>query len=105
SGRLRAGRAAPGQRSDAGRAGRAGRPRAVPSRGCSAGDPLRAAGLRRGGERAPLTVMKSSLDILVSSPKFEYTADQRQLIAFCQESVERLIRLVKDILDVSKIEA
>ncbi len=55
--------------------------------------------------RTPLTVMKSSLDILVSSPKFEYTADQRQLIAFCQESVERLIRLVKDILDVSKIEA
>lgn len=55
--------------------------------------------------RTPLTVMKSSLDILVSSPKFEYTTDQRQLIAFCQESVERLIRLVKDILDVSKIEA
>src|SRR5258705_6812261 len=55
--------------------------------------------------RTPLTVMKSSLDILVSSPKFEYTADQRQLIAFCQESVERLIRLVKDILDVSKREA
>jgi len=55
--------------------------------------------------RTPLTVMKSSLDILVSSPKFEYTADQRQLIAFCQESVDRLIRLVKDILDVSKIEA
>src|SRR5882672_823326 len=55
--------------------------------------------------RTPLTVMKSSLDILVSSPKFEYTADQRQLIAFCQESVERLIRLVKDILDVSRIEA
>jgi signal transduction histidine kinase len=55
--------------------------------------------------RTPLTVMKSSLDILVTSPKFEYTADQRQLIAFCQESVERLIRLVKDILDVSKIEA
>ena len=55
--------------------------------------------------RTPLTVMKSSLDILVSSPKFQYTADQRQLIAFCQESVERLIRLVKDILDVSKIEA
>jgi signal transduction histidine kinase len=55
--------------------------------------------------RTPLTVMKASLDILVTNPRFEYTADQRQLIAFCQESVDRLIRLVKDILDVSKIEA
>ena len=55
--------------------------------------------------RTPLTVMKSSLDILVSNPNFSYTTDQRSLIAFCQESVERLIRLVKDILDVSKIEA
>ena len=55
--------------------------------------------------RTPLTVMKSSLDILVSDGKFEYTTDQRQLLAFCQESVERLIRLVKDILDVSRIEA
>lgn len=55
--------------------------------------------------RTPLTVMKSSLDLLVSSTQFDYTSDQRQLIAFCQESVERLIRLVKDILDVSKIEA
>jgi signal transduction histidine kinase len=55
--------------------------------------------------RTPLTVMKSSLDILVNSNQFTYSNDQRQLIAFCQESVERLIRLVKDILDVSKIEA
>lgn len=55
--------------------------------------------------RTPLTVIKSSLDVLVHSPQFEYSTDQRQLIGFCQESVERLIRLVKDILDVSKIEA
>jgi signal transduction histidine kinase len=55
--------------------------------------------------RTPLTVMKSSLDLLVGGKQFEYTEDQRQLIAFCQESVERLIRLVKDILDISKIEA
>jgi signal transduction histidine kinase len=55
--------------------------------------------------RTPLTVMKSSLDILVNTGQFSYSTDQRQLIAFCQESVERLIRLVKDILDVSKIEA
>jgi signal transduction histidine kinase len=55
--------------------------------------------------RTPLTVMKSSLDLLVSSSHFDEAGDQRQLIAFCQESVDRLIRLVKDILDVSKIEA
>lgn len=55
--------------------------------------------------RTPLTVMKASLDILVTNRRFQYSPDQRQLIAFCQESVERLIRLVKDILDVSKIEA
>ena len=55
--------------------------------------------------RTPLTVMKSSLDLLVTSSQFTYSNDQRQLIAFCQESVERLIGLVRDILDVSKIEA
>jgi len=55
--------------------------------------------------RTPLTVMKSSLDLLANSKGFEYSDDQRQLIYFCQESVERLTRLVKDILDISKIEA
>jgi signal transduction histidine kinase len=55
--------------------------------------------------RTPLTVMKSSLDLLVNGQGFDYSEDQRQLIYFCQESVERLIRLVKDILDISKIEA
>ena len=55
--------------------------------------------------RTPLTVMKGSLDLLVGGKQFQYTEDQRQLIAFCQESVERLIRLVKDILDISRIEA
>jgi len=55
--------------------------------------------------RTPLTVMKSSLDLLINSAQFTYSTDQRQLMAFCQESVERLIGLVKDILDVSKIEA
>ena len=55
--------------------------------------------------RTPLTVIKSSLDVLVANKAFTYTTDQRQLIAFCQQSVERLIQLVKDILDVSKIEA
>ena len=55
--------------------------------------------------RTPLTVIKSSLDVLVHSPQFQYSPDQRQLIGFCQESVDRLIRLVRDILDVSKIDA
>lgn len=55
--------------------------------------------------RTPLTVMKSSLDVLMNSMHVDYSDDQRQLIAFCQESVERLIGLVRDILDVSKIEA
>jgi signal transduction histidine kinase len=55
--------------------------------------------------RTPLTVMKSSLDILTNTPQFAYTTDQMQMMAFCQESVERLIGLVRDILDVSRIEA
>ncbi|MGH7680790.1 MAG: ATP-binding protein [Candidatus Eiseniibacteriota bacterium] len=55
--------------------------------------------------RTPLTVMKSSLDILTNTPQFTYNNDQMQMMAFCQESVERLIGLVRDILDISRIEA
>ena len=55
--------------------------------------------------RTPLTVMKSSLDILMNTPQFTYNNDQMQMLAFCQESVERLIGLVRDILDISRIEA
>ena len=55
--------------------------------------------------RTPLTSIKGSLEILNDERFFASTAQQKDLLGICQDSVERLIAQINDILDFSKIEA
>lgn len=54
--------------------------------------------------RAPLANISGSLQLLLDEPN-ELTPKQRELLALTTEQVERLARLVKGILNVSRIEA
>ena len=55
--------------------------------------------------RTPLTSIKGSLHLLLLDDSRPLEATQRELLAICLNNTERLIRLITDILDVSKIEA
>jgi PAS domain S-box-containing protein len=53
--------------------------------------------------RTPLTSMKGSLQFILGKGK-GLTETERELLSVCQRNTERLIRLINDILDISKIE-
>jgi signal transduction histidine kinase len=55
--------------------------------------------------RTPLTSIKGSLHLLLSDPALELDATQRQLVDISVKNTDRLIRLITNILDISKIEA
>lgn len=54
--------------------------------------------------KTPLTSMKGSLQFIMNKGK-QLTVTERELLAVCLRNTERLIRLINDILDISKIEA
>ena len=54
--------------------------------------------------KTPLTSMKGSLQFIMSNGK-RLTVTERELLSVCLRNTERLIRLINDILDISKIEA
>jgi len=54
--------------------------------------------------KTPLTSMKGSLQLILGKGK-GLTETERELIRVCHRNTDRLIRLIKDILDISKIEA
>lgn len=54
--------------------------------------------------KTPLTSMKGSLQLLLSKEERSAAAD-RELLEICLRNTDRLIRLINDILDISKIEA
>jgi two-component system sensor histidine kinase VicK len=54
--------------------------------------------------KTPLTSMKGSLQFIMSKGKW-LTPTERELLAVCLRNTDRLIRLINDILDISKIEA
>jgi len=55
--------------------------------------------------RTPLTSIKGSLHLLLSDPSLRLDATQRQLVDISVKNTDRLIRLITNILDISKIEA
>jgi PAS domain S-box-containing protein len=52
--------------------------------------------------KTPLTSMKGSLQFILGKGKFNDT--ERELLSVCLRNTDRLIRLISDILDVSRIE-
>ena len=55
--------------------------------------------------RTPLTSIKGSLHLLLSDPALSLDDTQQQLIDISLKNTDRLIRLITNILDISKIEA
>ncbi|HET8578524.1 MAG TPA: GAF domain-containing protein [Methylomirabilota bacterium] len=55
--------------------------------------------------RTPLTSIKGSLHLLLSDPALELDETQRHLVDISVKNTDRLIRLITNILDISKIEA
>ncbi len=55
--------------------------------------------------RTPLTSIKGSLGLLIGGAGGELPAKMTQLLTIAQNNSDRLIRLINDILDISKIEA
>ena len=53
----------------------------------------------------PLSVIKESMDMILDKLAGEVSGDQREILEIGKRSTERLIRLVSDLLDISKIEA
>ncbi|HWQ68728.1 MAG TPA: ATP-binding protein, partial [Patescibacteria group bacterium] len=54
--------------------------------------------------RTPLTSIKGSLQLIMGSAQ-ELLPFQQELLAICLRNADRLIRLVSDVLDISRIEA
>ena len=55
--------------------------------------------------RTPLTAIRGSLQLLLADPDSVPDADNRRLLETALHSCERLVRIVSDILDISRIEA
>ena len=55
--------------------------------------------------RTPMTSIKGSLDLLLGGFAGEMSGETRELLVIAQSGCERLIRLINDVLDLSKIEA
>ena len=54
--------------------------------------------------KTPLTSMKGSLQFIMNKAKW-LTGTEREMLAVCLRNTERLIRLIGDILDISRIES
>jgi PAS domain S-box-containing protein len=55
--------------------------------------------------RTPLTAIRGSLQLLVADERSIPDDDDRQLLQVALKSCERLVRIINDILDISKMEA
>jgi len=55
--------------------------------------------------RAPLAVFKGALDNLADGLHGELTPDQKEPVIMCQKELNRLTRLVRDLLELARIES
>ncbi|MBI4459440.1 MAG: PAS domain-containing protein [Acidobacteria bacterium] len=55
--------------------------------------------------RTPMTSIKGSLELLLGGYGGELAAETTELLGICLTAVDRLIRLINDLLDISKIES
>ncbi len=55
--------------------------------------------------RTPLTSIKGALQLVMDDPELVPNALQAELLGICLNNTDRLIRLINDILDISKIES
>ncbi len=55
--------------------------------------------------RTPLTSIKGALQLVTDDPELAPNALQAELLGICLNNTDRLIRLINDILDISKIES
>ena len=55
--------------------------------------------------RTPLASIKAAIDIIISDTAGALTADQREFLRMVKENVDRLNRLINDILDLAQLES
>ena len=55
--------------------------------------------------RTPMTSIKGSIELLLGGYAGELPAEATELLGICLTAVDRLIRLINDLLDISKIES
>jgi signal transduction histidine kinase len=55
--------------------------------------------------RTPLTAISGYLDLLLEAQGIESTAKQQELLAIVKRNTERLVKLIDDLLDLSRIES
>jgi PAS domain S-box-containing protein len=55
--------------------------------------------------RTPMTSIKGAIDLVLSGFAGDINTEARELLAIAQDNCQRLVRLVNEILDLSKIEA
>lgn len=55
--------------------------------------------------RTPMTSIKGSIELLLGGYAGELPAESMELLGICLTAVDRLIRLINDLLDISKIES
>jgi signal transduction histidine kinase len=55
--------------------------------------------------RNPLAIIRESMDLALEGVLGETTAEQREYLGLARKNIDRLLRLLSDLLDISKIEA
>lgn len=55
--------------------------------------------------RTPLTIIKESISLISEGVVGEVTSKQKEFLKISQDNINRLVRIINDLLDVSKIEA